>query len=197
MITFRINNDFYVNAREVIQGNEGFAVDVYSDSSGLPTIGYGYALIAKGKDPSTGAVTFDINSKITDDFAAIGVTWGEAEKVKLENIRKDLAAGNIAAASTKTEELDALVRDITEPEAQKLYNRVFDRKMGELYNKLALVLGATDGLALWTALGGSTKDDNGKTVPIIVAGTTELIALVVAWAAGRIKSTTPRASWAR
>lgn len=101
MITFRTDSDFYVSARRLIQGNEDFIQEVYSDSSYLPSIGYGYALIFKTTDKKTGAVNYEINGDIPTDFATIGVTWGEPEEIKLKDIRDDLDNGLFAAAKRK------------------------------------------------------------------------------------------------
>lgn len=61
MIEFRQDTNFHVNARKLIQGNEGFKPNIYDDSSGLPTIGYGYALVFKNKDKNTGAIVVSVH----------------------------------------------------------------------------------------------------------------------------------------
>lgn len=50
MIDFAKINNFYTSVRTAITGAEAYEPLVYDDGLGIPTIGYGYALIVKNKD---------------------------------------------------------------------------------------------------------------------------------------------------
>lgn len=85
MITLHDDPDFYGNTRRIIQGSEDFKSHVYADSSNIPTIGYGYAMVVKNKN------TFQVDDKnIWKDFAAIGIAKTDALKDKLDAIINDL-----------------------------------------------------------------------------------------------------------
>jgi len=43
MLTFQPASNFYIDARQTIQGSEGFDATIYPDSIKIPTTGYGYA----------------------------------------------------------------------------------------------------------------------------------------------------------
>ena len=158
MINFHNNTDFYGNVRQVIQGNEGFSAHVYADSSNIPTIGYGYAMVIKknGEFMLDGAILWS-------DFAIIGITKTTDMENKLNAIITDLNNTTLssdakkAAIAAKVAELDALVPDLTEPQSQTLYNQVFNRKINDLHTQFKTVLGTTNGDALWAAMQGSSE----------------------------------------
>lgn len=50
MISYRIDPDFYGDAFAVIEGSEGFEPNIYPDSVGVPTVGYGYGMLVKEPD---------------------------------------------------------------------------------------------------------------------------------------------------
>lgn len=59
MIGYRIDADFYGNSRTLIVAGEGFREGkLYSDGGGIPTIGYGLALISNDnqRGPTTKGV---------------------------------------------------------------------------------------------------------------------------------------------
>lgn len=69
MLNYRIDMDFYGNARKFIIGAEGFQNGrVYPDTKTIPTIGYGYALINWDKNSR---VPYKLNSNAKDDLQKI------------------------------------------------------------------------------------------------------------------------------
>lgn len=76
MLTFRIDSDFYGNARRLIRGSEGFKGYIYPDTAKIPTIGYGYAMLINNKKKGT----YEVNGDLQADFAAIGIILTEADR---------------------------------------------------------------------------------------------------------------------
>jgi len=44
----RPSADFQTEAFNFIKGNEAVSIQVYGDTRGVPTLGYGYALVVRG-----------------------------------------------------------------------------------------------------------------------------------------------------
>jgi len=124
---------------KLIKGGEGFSSQIYSDKGGIPTIGYGYALLTKKGD------RFIPRPSWKRDFerANIDISWWEEEK--LEDFLEEIA-NNPPITREKTEKklreyyqddpVSAL--EITEDEAKSLffvavewYQNFVKRKIGE------------------------------------------------------------------
>lgn len=164
MIRFRTDSDFSGNAFNVIKAAESFQPNIYSDSEKIPTTGYGYALIFKRTTTRGGqrVTTFTRSGNVVNDFASIGITITQEQLEILRLIAIDLTASNTTAAEQKIAQLDAQIRDISEPEAKTLFNFTFQRALDDVKAAFKKTLGNTKGDALY----------------IQMAGTTELIALV-------------------
>ncbi|MBI4989786.1 MAG: hypothetical protein HZC23_13310, partial [Rhodocyclales bacterium] len=156
MINYRINGDFYGNARSVIKGSEGFRGDIYSDTVSIPTIGYGYALIVRQRK-SNGTMNYVVADYVQNEFASIGIAPTPAQMNLLRDIAIDLTNGNTAAARTKTATLDAQIRDIDQAEASTLFNRSLDRALADVKRGFIASLGSANGELLFTEMTGSTE----------------------------------------
>jgi GH24 family phage-related lysozyme (muramidase) len=70
---------------------EGFDSNVYDDGTGVPTVGYGYALVVQG--PNGWATRSD------NDLARVGITLTQADKARLQTAINDLNTHDRQTAS--------------------------------------------------------------------------------------------------
>lgn len=152
MLTFRIDSDFYGNARRLIRGSEGFKGYIYPDTAKVPTIGYGYAMLIKNKKRE-----YEVSNTLEADFVSINITLSQSQKNLLRDISDDLNRHNTTAAATKIATLDAQIRDISATEAQTLFNLTFDRAKSTVTTALKRHLGAINGALLAAEMTGSTE----------------------------------------
>ena len=95
-----VSGDYNAALRAFIIGGEGMVNHTYADSVGVPTIGYGYALLLR--DASG---TYAISSTLDKDFKGIH-TFSAAEKTLLGKIANDLNAGGAKADNIKAAKQD-------------------------------------------------------------------------------------------
>ena len=93
MIAYRATPDFNVDLRDVLSRAEGFKNFVYHDSSGVPTLGYGVALILQNA-----AGQWVVRSNLDPLLASIGIVLNAAQRVALQDAAQFLQNGNTAAA---------------------------------------------------------------------------------------------------
>ncbi len=81
-LTPRLSSNFLEEAFQLIKGGEGFEPAVYGDPLiGVPTIGYGYALIVKSSQGY-----WYVKPTLTADFAALGITLTAAGRKGVRNL---------------------------------------------------------------------------------------------------------------
>jgi GH24 family phage-related lysozyme (muramidase) len=119
-----VSGNFDQAAFNFIHGNEGFVDTPYLDSVGVPTIGYGYALLSRSKN----GVYSVSQSALQADFAGIH-TFTTAEINLLQNIATDLTAHNLAGAKAlfNNRNADTLSFTITPADGVTLFNEKLNR----------------------------------------------------------------------
>ena len=123
-ISFKKIATFDSILREFITGSEGFRSNVYADSEGIPTIGYGYALLVKAGDE------WNIKETLAGDLQFI---FGSGFSLSVEDIDTltlavdALQDGNKATA-TNIIESHIFSFNISELSAQILFDFEVDRK---------------------------------------------------------------------
>lgn len=154
---------FYEVLFKFVRGSEGFRAKVHDDGKGIPTIGYGTALVIKGKEGWT------ILDKLDERLQAAGVPLDSTRyKVDYDKLN-DIA---VALKSKNAEEAKKLIREhdfsitVDEPQARKLYN------IGMDWDHLSIVRSRLD------SKGTKKKRKPGKAGTYAkLTGTRELIAL--------------------
>lgn len=87
---FNSTEEFNQHVFKDIANSEGFNNgQIYLDGKGIATIGYGYALFVP-----TGNGTYALKSGIADDFIAVGKTFTDADRDRLQNICNTLNQNN-------------------------------------------------------------------------------------------------------
>ncbi|MEC9340129.1 MAG: hypothetical protein VX663_01485 [Pseudomonadota bacterium] len=147
MIAYRATPDFNVDLRDVLSRAEGFKNFVYHDSSGVPTLGYGVALILQNA-----AGQWVVRSNLDPLLASIEIVLSSTQREALEDAAQFLQNGNTAAAKAlfpppdadivANPDLNTMGFTITEPEGNVLFTAATKEAIGNL----------------WTALGGSLFD---------------------------------------
>lgn len=95
---------------------EGFSADGGPDSRGVPTYGYGYALIVHSNN------VWSVKTNLVDDLTVIGVSINPKQVDKLKDVAAALAADDRAGAKALAAGL-GLPR-ITRADGEKLFRRV-------------------------------------------------------------------------
>lgn len=154
MLNYRIDTDFYGNARKLIIGAEGFNNGtIYPDTKAIPTIGYGYALAIWNEAERK----YGIKDTLDTDLSKIGVTLTDEQSKLLNRIVEKLNAKDTSAAKVLITTLDAGVRDITATEAQKLFQIAFDRSMKDVEDRFEAILKGGKGRLLFAGMTGSAE----------------------------------------
>ena len=138
--------------KKVIFNSEGIEPEPTNVGDNTVTYGYGYTFIRKGDK-------WNIYGNLYSDLAAIGITLNADEKTKLQSIAYALNQNNISLACTLIVQFqeDWRYADLTEPEANTLYNLEINRKKEELSTQFRKVLGTTNGNALLSGLQNSKE----------------------------------------
>ena len=96
MIAYRATPDFNVDLRDVLSRAEGFKNFVYHDSSGVPTLGFGVALILQNA-----AGQWVVRSNLDPLLASIGIvldpTAQQTLQLAVTELNKGTSAGVAAA----------------------------------------------------------------------------------------------------
>jgi GH24 family phage-related lysozyme (muramidase) len=125
-----VSGDFDTDLLTFIKGAEGPGATPYVDTRGIPTIGYGYALVIKVNG------TWEINPNLTSDFSGI-YTFTEADNALLTTIAGDLNDTSVSQAtriSNATAVFDGkasgvLSFTITDDQAEDLFFDALDRNV--------------------------------------------------------------------
>ncbi len=152
MLTFRPDSNFYANGRLLAIGTEGFKPNIYYDTLGIPTTGYGYALVFKQSDGS-----FKMSDKLVSEFSTIGITLTTANTTALNAIAKSLSDGNVSTAKSQVTALDAQVADINITQADTLFTYSYGRAMDDVKTAFKTNLGAVNGDTLFTKMANTTE----------------------------------------
>jgi len=156
VINYRIDSDFYGTARQLIRAAEGFYQNIYPDHIKVPTTGYGYALVIKGR-LADGTYRYQRSPNLVIDFSKIGITVTQTNLNLINAIAKDLTEGKKEDAEAKIATLDAQIRDIDQPEASKLFKLTFDRALEDVKNGFIRNLNKASGELLFASMAGSTE----------------------------------------
>src|SRR5688572_22861420 len=118
--TPRLSGNFQEQALQFIRAGEGPGPYLYGDPIGVPTIGYGYALVVK----DTKGI-WALKSTLVSDLSAIGIALTAAQQNILSDIASALNNGKAELADSLSDGLgDQIgagdVRPITEAESRVL-----------------------------------------------------------------------------
>lgn len=107
---------------------ESFESEVYNDPNlGVPTIGYGYALVVRGPDGWT--------VRPQDQLESVGIPLSDTDRTKLQEVADILNDPNIRAADKRTE-IEAATEghqygvSLTEDDAERLFGAVLPEYKG-------------------------------------------------------------------
>lgn len=104
---------------------EKFEPEVYADTKGVPTIGYGYALVTKNKITGIWEIRGGNDGiELTADLAAVGKTLQPSDTKLLNDIVAALNAGDKATAKSLIGDGSGFSFSLTEPEAHSLFNNI-------------------------------------------------------------------------
>jgi hypothetical protein len=101
-LTPRQSAAFQNEAFQFIQEGEGFEDRVYDDSIGVPTLGYGYALVTKVNK------VWSVKASLVADLAGIGITLTTSQIATLNSIVQALNAGDTTLASASVQAWSSL-----------------------------------------------------------------------------------------
>ena len=118
------------------------------------TYGYGYTFIQRAENG-----TWSKTTTLDDDLAAIGITLTQTETAQLDSIVEALNYNNTALADQRIAQFrtDWRYVDLTDAEAQTLYDRVIGRKSDEIQQRFRTHLKTTNGNQLFQALQNTTE----------------------------------------
>ena len=117
--------------------NEKIDNYVYADIKGVPTIGIGYALVLKIKDPKTKKLVWTVRPNLDSQMAAIGKSVSDDDTVSgddkdiLEDIAKALNDGDINKA-TELADSSFSFEPMTDDEAKNLLGYVVETEYATL-----------------------------------------------------------------
>jgi Ca2+-binding RTX toxin-like protein/GH24 family phage-related lysozyme (muramidase) len=121
---------FAPTLRRIVTGSEGYFQTVYADSVGVPTIGYGYALLFRGTD---GLYT---RSRLltSDNFPALTPSQSTAldQIAEILNDRTLMHDQRVEAARTATTQLAMDFPTLTEPQASALFDKTASRAVANV-----------------------------------------------------------------
>jgi hypothetical protein len=139
MVIHRLGLEHYKRELlKLIRGGEGFNSRIYPDRGGVPTIGYGYALLIKRGGE------FQIRRGWIEDFKKAGINLNQWEQERLEEVLNWILEEGVSYSTTKRllEEYYSSGGglEITEEQAVNLffvsvewYQQFVARKLGEAY----------------------------------------------------------------
>lgn len=151
---------FYEMLFKFVGDREGFSEVVYDDGKGIPTIGFGTALVIKGTEKRDVLTGFE--KRLREAGVQLDSSLYQADHKKLLEIAEALDAGNRTKASDLIKNHKFSIK-LDKPQARKLYNIGMER------DHLSIVKNKLDG-----------ADRRSKKKPRTyeqLAGTRELIAL--------------------
>jgi GH24 family phage-related lysozyme (muramidase) len=154
MLTFRQDSNFYANARLLAINTEAFKPNIYYDTLGIPTTGYGYAMVIITNKTTN---TFERATYDVPEFSAIGITLTKANTDALDAIAKNLSDGNVSTAKSQVTTLDAQVADINSTQADTLFTFSYGRAMTDVKTAFIKHLGVVKGMSLFNAMSNSTE----------------------------------------
>ncbi len=130
---------------------------IHNDGIGVPTVGYGYAMVIKGYDAQSNSTVWKVKSELEQDFQQLGITITEDNDQVLNSIANTLNNGNQTQAIQLITELDNNVANLTEAQARDLADIETDRAMGSVKARFIKYLGQETGNDLYNHLQGSQE----------------------------------------
>jgi len=159
VITPRLTTTFSEDAFTFILNSEDFAANgqVYSDTVGVPTMGYGYAMLVT---PGNGS--WVRKKTLIDDMSALGITLTNEQLLTLTLIAQALESGLVTLASDLSNGLGDQtgtgdIRAISEAEGRVLFNLELQRSLDAVKSRFIKFLGGSAGNALFTSLENSQE----------------------------------------
>ncbi len=136
-------------SRLMILGAEGFNPQPTNVGDHTITYGYGYTFIRRGSNNQWG-----ICENLTVDLAAIGIALTPDENTQLELIRDALNQNNLTLADQRIAQFVTNWQyvDLTNAEAQMLYDQQLSRDAVAIQNQFRRYLCTTDGNTLFQSL---------------------------------------------
>lgn len=159
VITPRHTNTFSEDAFAFILDSEDFGANghVYGDTVGVPTMGYGYAMLVT---PGNG--TWVRKKTLIADLSTLGITFTNEQLLTLTVVAQALNAGLVALASDLSNGLGDQtgtgdIRAITEAEGRVLFDLELQRSLDAVKSRFIKFLGSSTGTALFTSLENSQE----------------------------------------
>ncbi|MCL2831455.1 MAG: hypothetical protein FWD77_12090, partial [Betaproteobacteria bacterium] len=155
-----LGDEFCAFLRAIVIASEGVEPEIYYDSREVPTIGYGYALLARAKDPNTGREGWVVADNWKRDFGTAGIVLADPEQFG----RALQALANVMNGTNQNLTLDQAQRAVNNAgpanpidgyQMQSLYESVRNRTVSGLENRIINRVNAITpgrGNELWASL---------------------------------------------
>lgn len=154
LTTIHQTSTFSFDVRQMIAKEEGFGASIYIDSAGVPTVGYGYALLFYNE--GAGMWQAQSAADIQVAFTGTGISLTSGDFVALQQLTDDLNTGatvndqNAALAGYQTG--GDLNFTLTQSQAGQILENTIGEFTALVESRFKTHLGATAGAALFAGL---------------------------------------------